>query len=395
MQGMPALIRRGSFLLHAALRSGDPILAEEVLERVLALAPTENAKAFYRALYAWYGPDKADGAARLAALVDAPETPTQYLEEIARIHTEEQDRAPLRKVRARLASAGGVREKLEWIRMLQEEGDLGGALETYVALSSAGRSIEGEAREAVMACAAPLPFEAADRLIVDQVKGAPDHPAVPDLLALRAKLASRTGAAPTPLDLDGLGVPEEARTTAILKSNMIDTWVVTKPVQVYSWTEMSAPLDGAMIGVLRGDPLPGEAPPAWRKVEAREILPDIRQYGQDWPGDWILPTNWSSFCLAEIESPDDRTVKLAHGSAGWSRIWVNDAEVYRNFYDRINLTATDLIEATLHKGVNRLLVRVRSSERGASFSLSVVENSTGLIVRAPTLAQAQTDSANQ
>lgn len=389
LAGTPSRVfRRGSFLLQMAAKAGDPALMEEVSAQLMAAAPAEVDRDYFAAIKAWYGPDKADGKARLEKLADYPEISLGYLNEITQFFSENDDRAQLVKIYSRIAhggfgSAATTSASARLVALYQKAGDLPGALDAFVSMLPATHDKQADARESVIACAARGSFDTANHLILERVQAAPAQPTVSDLLVLRAILARRMGVTLPPLDLETMGVPAGEIAEARLWGNLIDTWVVSKPMEVRSWTEMSAPLDDSIAILLRGDATATLDPAQWRAVKAPEILPHIQQYGATWPEAWNLPQGWSSFCLVELESPDDRTVTFAHGSAGGSRIWVNDSKVFSNPYTRIDFAGADQFEATLKKGMNRILVKVWSGERGASFTLSILKNGEGVIHRAP------------
>jgi hypothetical protein len=157
-------------------------------------------------------------------------------------------------------------------------------------------------------------------------------------------------------------------------------------VPIQSWDEFVAPLDSDLQSWLGGESVPAMFSERWLPVWAREVGPTVDFSDSDWQEEEPLPENWASDVLTEIESPDDRTVTLAFGSTGWTRVWVNENEVHKNSVRRLYFPDSDRVEVPLKKGRNRLAVKVHVNDDDVTaFSLSVVSGGEGLKACAPRL----------
>lgn len=86
------------------------------------------------------------------------------------------------------------------------------------------------------------------------------------------------------------------------------------------------------------------------------------------PGKWIniaLHEDIShsiTFAQCFVESPDERTVEIRIGTSGSIKFWLNDELVLQESEERNNGMDTYIARVLLHKGNNRLLIQLGSSE---------------------------------
>jgi hypothetical protein len=73
--------------------------------------------------------------------------------------------------------------------------------------------------------------------------------------------------------------------------------------------------------------------------------------------------------LAYVHSPDDRSSHILLGSDDGVRVWLNDELVHSNPAYRGQSVDQDKVKVSLHKGWNKLLVKVLQGAGGWGFSL--------------------------
>ncbi len=85
--------------------------------------------------------------------------------------------------------------------------------------------------------------------------------------------------------------------------------------------------------------------------------------------------NVVAYALTYIDSPDDREVTFRVGSDDGIKVWLNDSIIWSNdVYRRMSIDS-DIFNAQLRKGINRLLVKLTQGEREWGFHLRVTDSS--------------------
>ena len=79
--------------------------------------------------------------------------------------------------------------------------------------------------------------------------------------------------------------------------------------------------------------------------------------------------NVLAYGLTWVYSPDDRTAHLLLGSDDGVRVWLNDDLIHSNASYRSLSADQDKVKAALHKGWNKLLIKVLTGAGGWGFSL--------------------------
>ncbi len=188
---------------------------------------------------------------------------------------------------------------------------------------------------------------------------------------------------------DALGVSREEAYEAALWSNLVTAWRIAPPVDTPSWETMNEPLPEGLAAFIRGVEGHEAAVAGWIANDALAVYPSVNLSTIRWADYDGNTSRKSAFALAEIYSPEERKVTLAHGSDDWSRVWVNGEEVLSNAQSRICLVDQDRAEVTLRAGNNRILVHCANISNAWEFTLSIVENGEGLKVALPEVAGQQ------
>ncbi len=74
-----------------------------------------------------------------------------------------------------------------------------------------------------------------------------------------------------------------------------------------------------------------------------------------------------AYAYAEINSPDDREIKMTLGSNDGAKMWINDKVVYNRHAARNAIADHEILTAELKKGKNKILVKIENI--GASWGL--------------------------
>jgi hypothetical protein len=107
----------------------------------------------------------------------------------------------------------------------------------------------------------------------------------------------------------------------------------------------------------------GGSPAAWKKGVARpDGSIDLNEILK--PNEQVLV-----YGLAYVHSPDDRTSHILLGSDDGVRVWLNDELVHSNPAYRGHTVDQDKVMVSLHKGWNKLLIKVLQGAGGWGFSL--------------------------
>ena len=76
-----------------------------------------------------------------------------------------------------------------------------------------------------------------------------------------------------------------------------------------------------------------------------------------------------AYAYAEVESPDDREVKMTLGSNDGSKMWINNEVVYDRHVPRNAVADQEMLTVNFKKGINKILVKVENL--GASWGLFI------------------------
>ena len=74
-----------------------------------------------------------------------------------------------------------------------------------------------------------------------------------------------------------------------------------------------------------------------------------------------------AYAYAEVESPDDREVKITLGSNDGAKMWINDEVVYNKHVGRNAVADQEMLTVKFKKGKNKILVKIENL--GASWGL--------------------------
>jgi uncharacterized protein (DUF362 family) len=86
-------------------------------------------------------------------------------------------------------------------------------------------------------------------------------------------------------------------------------------------------------------------------------------------------TNSVQYCYAWLDSPDSTAVQLWIGSGQEMALWLNGVRVYRySGAPRTHYLPNTVVNATVKKGLNRILVKTVQRSGVSTFSLNVCEN---------------------
>jgi CubicO group peptidase (beta-lactamase class C family) len=78
------------------------------------------------------------------------------------------------------------------------------------------------------------------------------------------------------------------------------------------------------------------------------------------------------YALAEIIAPETKTLLFALGSDDGVKVWLNGAEVHKNYIGRAITRDEDLFEVTLSKGSNQILIKIQNGEFDYGFMVRPV-----------------------
>jgi len=106
---------------------------------------------------------------------------------------------------------------------------------------------------------------------------------------------------------------------------------------------------------------------AWKKAAARpDGSFDLNEIFR--PSEQVLV-----YGLTYIHSPDDRMTHILLGSDDGVRVWLNDGLVHSNPAYRSHSVDEDRVKVRLHKGWNKLLIKVVQGAGGWGFSLRLAD----------------------
>lgn len=390
----PEQLKRPDNIIRIAARAGDAPPAAELFERLQSTGYGEIQEQYNRARLAYEKDGPEAGLERYEALVDAPGMNGDSLLHMAAAFRENgRTEAALRALERVCASdefGSNVSDRAaaEAVQIHAAAGRPMEAIRLFARLLPARRESARDAYAAIVEHAAEVPLAEADPFLLDTVKAAPAHPRVSELLALRSKLAALQGTTLETPDLDALGVPPEEIYETDLWTNRIDAWRISGPVDNPDGGAMAAPLDETTAVVLRGDPVADVALEQWTATRPGDVYATVPLARLIKPAEGGAAENCAAYCATEIVSPDERQVTFAHGSGGWSRVWVNGAEVFTSRAGRICLIDQDQFPASLRAGANRVVVECANRGGDWEFSLSVIEGGDGLTARLPQPAPA-------
>lgn len=387
--GYPVLLRDERLIIYLAARAEDDPAAESLFEKLQATSYPEAQQRYHQAQLAFERDDEAAGFEHYRALLDAPGADGAWLRIIAAAFLEEGLHEEGRRALERLrepgafpmdeADAAGVR----LVTLLMETGQPLEAIRLFGDLLPARREHVREAWAAILNGAAEIPWDEAERLIMERVTAEPGHPRVPRLLALRSRIAAAQGRDPEPADPEALGLPAAQAYETRLRTGLIDAWRISPPEPVPAWAAMAAPLDEGLKALLQGNADHGVALHEWATTGPADAASAVSMARATESLSGGSMHRGAAYAVVEIESPDARTIALAAGSDDWYRVWVNGEEVLTNAYNRVCILDQDRVEATLHEGRNRILVKCGKVRGDWEFALSIVENGEGLTVRLP------------
>ena len=387
----PALLKDSNRVIRLIAASGEDPAAAELLDKLQAASHPEARRQYNLARLAFARGEDATGYTIYQSLLVDPDVEGEWLVRVADAFESSKQQENAAAALTRLldreqfgsehAGAAGAR----LVALHTGAGQYREALQAYARIFPARRHYVTRARAALLEKATEIPFALASTELLELVASDPAHARVSDLLALRTRIAAIQNIAPPPPDCDALGVSPREQYEADLWSHIVDTWLVSPAEETRSWTEMDAPLEEGLLAVVRGTGNTETALKEWGPSAPFDVYPavDLSKIARKQRGS--STSQQAAFALCEIESPDDRTVTLAHGSDDWSRIWINGEEVLTNAYSRVCLVDQDRVEAQLREGVNRILVKCANTRGDWEFSLSIVENGDGLRIRRPSL----------
>ncbi|MBX3179210.1 MAG: tetratricopeptide repeat protein [Candidatus Hydrogenedentes bacterium] len=377
--------------LIAKLPESETTLA--LLDRLQALSYPDAQRDYNLAWIARARGEQEDALARYRALLDSPDFQENWVDEFAGLFLDaglpEDAGAVYDRARNNPAFRSDVRDHAAEVRITLhlKQGAVTEAIQVFAEMLPARQERVANARDAILANAVPERWDAADTLLRSLIEADPAHHRVSDLIALRSRFARLAGATPEPIDPDALGAPAHEAHEIALWTGLVDAWRLSDPAALPDWETMAAPLDAPLAAWLRGES-DGAALAGWREVGPRAICPVLS------PGRLFVDgrghlSNHAAYAAAEVESPDERAVTFAHGSSGWTRIWVNGQEVHQNPVSRICLIDQDRIEVPLRAGVNRILVKTAVRHGDWEFALSILRGAEGLTIRAPEVPQTE------
>ncbi|MCK4747671.1 MAG: hypothetical protein KAT15_11565, partial [Bacteroidales bacterium] len=78
-----------------------------------------------------------------------------------------------------------------------------------------------------------------------------------------------------------------------------------------------------------------------------------------------------AYALCYVWSPDKRDIKIYMGSDDGCRIWMNDELILHRLLNRSAIPDDDIVDCTLKKGWNKLMVKVENNTGGWGFYLRI------------------------
>lgn len=389
----PELLSHPYRALDLIAQFPDSETAAALLDRLQAVSYPQAQRDYNLAWIARARGEQEDALARYRALLDSPDFQDGWVDEFAGFFLEaglpDDARAVYDRARNNPAFGSDVRDLAAetLITLHLKDGALEDAIQVFAEMLPARQERLANARDAILANAAADRWEAVDTLLRSLIEANPAHHRVSDLIALRSRFARLAGVTPEPIDPAALGAPAHEVQEIALWTGLVDEWRLSDPVEMPDWETMAAPLDTPLAAWLGGE-ADGAALAGWREVGPRAICPVLSPGRLFVDGRGHLASH-AAYAAAEVESPDDRTVTFAHGSSGWTRIWVNGREVHQNPVSRICLIDQDRIEVPLRAGVNRILVKTAVAHGDWEFVLSILRGAEGLTIRAPEVPQTE------
>ncbi len=383
----PGLWNNIELIVRIAAGTSDTMTGNTVFDQLLDRADTGE-KTYLTALRNFYRSSNGDGLDDLTSLVEEPNLSARSLLKIQEILVEN----------GRNESALGALERLQnWvlfssntadeaaaraIPLYIEAGNADRAVDAFIAMLPARKDLVREAREALLENGEAIDFAATEERLIGAIKAEPANGRVSDLLAFRQDLAARVGLNTDALDLEGLKVSALEQYEGNLWTHRVDQWLVSPATICPTWETMGEALPDGLSAYMGSEAPDGSVLAAWRPANAGQIYPAVVL-------DAVLEMedsqNQSAYGLTTVVSPDARTVKLAHGSDDWSRVWVNGTEVLTNPFGRSILIDQDIVEVALKEGINHVLVKCANRRGDWEFSLAVLENGAGLTWKIPDL----------
>ena len=88
-----------------------------------------------------------------------------------------------------------------------------------------------------------------------------------------------------------------------------------------------------------------------------------------------------AYAYAEVESPDDREVKMTLGSNDGAKVWVNNEVVYNRHVPRNAVADQEMLTVKFKKGINKILVKIENLGASWGLYLRVVNTNNELQIR--------------
>lgn len=88
-----------------------------------------------------------------------------------------------------------------------------------------------------------------------------------------------------------------------------------------------------------------------------------------------------AYAYAEVESPDDREVKMTIGSNDGAKMWINNEVVYDRHVARNAVADQEMLTVKLKKGTNKILVKIENLGASWGLYLRVIDPNKKLKIR--------------
>jgi hypothetical protein len=120
----------------------------------------------------------------------------------------------------------------------------------------------------------------------------------------------------------------------------------------------------------------------WKKFSAGDngylnFLTAFYEHPEENPADLAA----IGYAFVEVESPDERRIKLTLGSNDGAKLWINNAVIYNEHVGRGAVADQVFLDANLNKGINHILVKVENLGSNWGLYLRLVDPDKELMIK--------------
>ncbi len=125
-----------------------------------------------------------------------------------------------------------------------------------------------------------------------------------------------------------------------------------------------------------------DGPVKWRRAITENsghlnLLTTLYKHPEENPPDLAA----IGYAYVQVESPDDRTIKITLGSNDGAKLWVNNKVIYNEHVGRGAVADQVFLDADLKKGTNHILVKVENLGINWGLYLRLVDPKRELVIK--------------